>query len=215
MAVRPPQPACVSCSSPGGEVTRRFLAPNPVVLQVGSTLFVHGGLLRQHVDHGLGSINREAQEWMLSGKASEKPGFLSGRNAVVWSRHYSAASTDCCDCEQLAEVLGRLPGAARMVVGHTIQEAGISSACGGKVLRIDVGLSRGCGNGSPEVLEIVDDRVVRRLTEVQLENLAPAHKNAPGKAAAPVQGQAVAVAGLAMPEAARPAAALHTTQQTA
>lgn len=88
---------------------------------------------------------------MLSGKASEKPGFLSGRNAVVWSRHYSAASTDCCDCEQLAEVLGRLPGAARMVVGHTIQEAGISSACGGKVLRIDVGLSRGCGNGSPEV----------------------------------------------------------------
>lgn len=46
---------------PGGEVTRRFLAPNPVVLQVGSTLFVHGGLLRQHVDHGLGSINREAQ----------------------------------------------------------------------------------------------------------------------------------------------------------
>jgi hypothetical protein len=46
---------------PGGELTRRFLAPNPVVLQVGSTLFVHGGVLTQHVDYGLDRINREAQ----------------------------------------------------------------------------------------------------------------------------------------------------------
>ena len=37
------------------------------------------------------------------------------------------------------------------VVGHTIQEQGINSACGEKVFRIDVGLSKGCGNGEPEV----------------------------------------------------------------
>lgn len=37
------------------------------------------------------------------------------------------------------------------MVGHTIQEGGITSACQGRVLRIDVGLSRGCGDGSPEV----------------------------------------------------------------
>lgn len=88
---------------------------------------------------------------MLSGAAADKPHFLSGRNAVVWSRAYSAAAADRCDCEQLAEVLARVPGAARMVVGHTIQEGGINSACGGRVLRVDVGLSRGCGDGSPEV----------------------------------------------------------------
>jgi hypothetical protein len=39
----------------------------------------------------------------------------------------------------------------RMVVGHTIQEAGINSACNDQVFRIDVGLSAGCGNGEPEV----------------------------------------------------------------
>jgi hypothetical protein len=44
-----------------------------------------------------------------------------------------------------------LPGAKRMVVGHTIQEAGINAACGGRVFRIDVGLSRGCGDGEPQV----------------------------------------------------------------
>jgi len=43
-----------------------------------------------------------------------------------------------------------LPGAARMVVGHTIQDAGINGACGGRVLRIDVGLSAGCGDGEPQ-----------------------------------------------------------------
>ena len=50
-----------------------------------------------------------------------------------------------------------------MVVGHTIQEDGISGACGGRVLRVDVGMSTGCGNHETEVLEILDDKVVRRL----------------------------------------------------
>ena len=46
-----------------------------------------------------------------------------------------------------------LPGAQRMVVGHTIQDAGINSACDGRVVRIDVGLSAGCGDGDPQVRE--------------------------------------------------------------
>lgn len=50
------------------------------------------------------------------------------------------------------------------MVGHTIQEAGINAACQDQVYRIDVGMSKGCGDGAPEVLEIIDDRVVRRLT---------------------------------------------------
>ena len=38
------------------------------------------------------------------------------------------------------------------VVGHTIQRSGINSTCDGRVHRIDVGLSRGCGDGTPQVL---------------------------------------------------------------
>jgi hypothetical protein len=45
-----------------------------------------------------------------------------------------------------------------MVVGHTVQEPHISSACGGRVWRIDVGMSRHYG-GAPSVLEVVGDRV--------------------------------------------------------
>ena len=42
-------------------------------------------------------------------------------------------------------------GLLLQVVGHTIQDQGINSACQEQVYRIDVGLSKGCGNGSPEV----------------------------------------------------------------
>jgi hypothetical protein len=150
---------------PGGPLTTRFLAHHPVVLQVGSTVFVHGGLLPRHVDYGVERINEETREWMINGPVKAKPSFLLGRNAVVWSRDYSNEDETKCDCDSLQRALESVPGARRMVVGHTIQEAGINGACNGKVFRVDVGLSKGCGDGHPEVLEIVDDTVIRRLRE--------------------------------------------------
>jgi hypothetical protein len=60
-----------------------------------------------------------------------------------------------------------MPGMSRVVVGHTIQgEKGINAACGGKAIRVDVGMSQGCGGGKPQVLEILDDGKgrVSRLT---------------------------------------------------
>src|SRR6185295_6348194 len=48
---------------PGGAVARQ-LARRPVVARVGDTLFVHGGVLPQHVSYGLARINREASAWM-------------------------------------------------------------------------------------------------------------------------------------------------------
>jgi hypothetical protein len=218
-----------------------------VVLQVGASVFVHGGVLPQHAAYGVARINSETRAW-LAGDAPRMPGFLNGRHAVVWSRDYSTGvrpstcsapaqshyrvltrglprvmpcdglwlraadgndlvitetqgprgciirhlklrgqvvsifeAMSCqwegvcwrlhalcmaterlrpraraedearCDCGALAQALGMLPGAARMVVGHTIQDAGINAACGDRVFRIDVGLSKGCGNGEPEV----------------------------------------------------------------
>lgn len=39
-------------------MSRRFMARHPTVMQVGSTVFVHGGLLPSHVEYGLERINR-------------------------------------------------------------------------------------------------------------------------------------------------------------
>ncbi|KAK9819805.1 hypothetical protein WJX72_002638 [[Myrmecia] bisecta] len=151
--------------SPGGPITQRFLAKHPIVLQVGSTVFVHGGVLPEHAAYGLEKINRETQDWMMGHKGQHVPRFLSGRQAIVWSRDYSTEDTSRVDCEALQRALSMIPGAKRMVVGHTIQDSGINSACGNRVFRIDVGMSKGCGGGNPEVLEILQDSEVRRLEE--------------------------------------------------
>ncbi|CAN0891722.1 Shewanella-like protein phosphatase 2 [Linum grandiflorum] len=52
-----------------------------------------------------------------------------------------------------------------MIMGHTIQEGGINAICENRAIRIDVGMSKGCGNGLPEVLEIDGEKSqVRILT---------------------------------------------------
>ena len=45
-------------------------------------------------------------------------------------------------------------GAKRLIVGHTVQKDGISSACQDRLFRIDVGLSAYYGNNPVQVLEI-------------------------------------------------------------
>jgi len=156
---------------PGGEVSQLFLAQNPVALVVGSSVFVHGGLHPNHLDYGLKRMNAEASEWIRGQSKDEDAGvpwFLQGRNAIVWSRMYSQQSEERCDCEMLKEALQKLPGTRRMVVGHTVQyPMGINSVCNDSVFRVDVGASSGVVDAEPEVLEIVEDRIVRRLRSNQ------------------------------------------------
>jgi len=147
---------------PGGPITLRFLAPQPTVLVVGSSVFVHAGLLPGHVEQGLNFINAATCEWMRGHLAV--PNFLLGRHAVVWTRAFSHIRRDRTDCATLTESLSALrqtnqaPFASRMIMGHTIQQpGGLNSACNGAALRVDVGLSKGCGDAPPEVLEILDD----------------------------------------------------------
>jgi hypothetical protein len=128
----------VAAFRPGGPYAA-LLADHPVVLQLGPVLFVHGGLHPEHVAYGVDRINAEARAW-FAGRGS-KPAVLDGPLAPVWSRRYSE---DPPDCGALSSTLGAL-GAATMVVGHTVQEGGIASACGGAVWRIDAGLARHYG----------------------------------------------------------------------
>jgi hypothetical protein len=148
-----PQAGRAEAYAPGGSVARA-LAARPVVAIAGDSLFVHGGVLPAHVSYGLERINREAAAWML-GKRPALPGVLTAMDAPVWSRLYSAGTPTDQACGLLADVLQRT-GTRRMVVGHTVQPSGINSACGDRIWRIDVGLSRAYG-GPTEVLQIEPD----------------------------------------------------------
>jgi hypothetical protein len=135
--------------APGGEWAVR-LADQPVVLQLGDTVFVHGGLLPEHVRYGVDRLTAEAAAWLRG--EGPRPAALSGDDAPVWSRRYSDDDVGPEDCEAARTTLAAL-GAARMVVGHTVQKQGINAVCDGLVWRVDVGLSRHYG-GRPQALVI-------------------------------------------------------------
>ncbi len=154
--------------APGGSYALK-LAQHLTVAVVGDTLFAHGGVLPAHVDYGLSRINREAQAF-LAGKSTQLPSVLSGEDSPVWTRAYGGPELDPATCEALGRVLQGI-GAKRLVVGHTVQKGGISSACQERVFRIDVGLSAYYGDRPAQVLELT--KAGARVLDAASERPAP------------------------------------------
>ena len=131
---------------PGGPYAL-MLADYPVIAIVDDTAFAHGGVLPDHVHYGIDRMNAETSAWMRG--EQDVPVVLQSETAPIWTRIFS---TDAPDCALLGQTL-ELLGAKRLVVGHTVQRQGITSACGGKVWRIDVGMSSHYG-GQADALVI-------------------------------------------------------------
>ena len=150
MAYPAEQRGRVAAFQPGGEYAVQ-LSTHKVILQLEGTLFVHGGVLPEHVDFGIDQINDETSAWMLG--EGPHSNAMVGDDTPIWSRHYSDLP-DESDCALLDEVL-TATGADRMVVAHTVQDDGINPDCSDMVWRVDVGMAAYYG-GVPEVLEIID-----------------------------------------------------------
>lgn len=156
----------------------KLLAKHEVALVIGDTVFVHGGLLPQHVRYGLDRMNSEARAWM-NGETKSPPSIVMGDDAPIWTRIYSGRSTSARECETLKQTLDAL-SVKRLVVGHTVQQGGITSACDGKVWRIDVGLAAYYG-GRIEVLEIAGNEVrpIRPTAGAAVPTSAPINSAVP------------------------------------
>jgi hypothetical protein len=142
---------------PGG-VYATLLSHRPVIVQVGDTVFVHGGVAPKHVAYGIATLNDEVSAWLL-GRAPSLPQMATAEDGPLWTRAYSAAPGPE-ECAMLSKTLDAM-NAKRMVMGHTVQRGGISSACDGKAWRIDVGMTHVYG-GPVQVLSIAHDEVVVR-----------------------------------------------------
>ncbi|TXG46266.1 hypothetical protein EZV62_028229 [Acer yangbiense] len=119
----------------------------------------------------------EVRDWIngLMGKFAPAPPYCRGRNSLIWLRKYSNELAKDCYCSALEHVLA-------MIMGHTIQEVGINGICDDRAIRIDVGMSKGCINGLPEVLEINGNSGLRILTSNPLyQNKSKAYLDADNK----------------------------------
>ena len=131
---------------PGGPYAK-VLSDNDMVAVVGDSIFVHGGVLPQFV----GELERENRDTrcFLLGELPQPPASVLDPEGPLWSRDFSVGEDNC---EVLQETLSKL-GVKRMVVGHTPQLQGITSACEGQVWRIDTGMAS-FYQGPTEVLEV-------------------------------------------------------------
>jgi len=118
---------------PGGEYAR-YLSTHNSVLVIGVTGFVHGGVNEKNALYGIDKINFEMSQWM-KGKRQVPFHYVAG-DGPLWNRDYSDGPVNCEKLEKTLEILK----INRLIVAHTIQPK-VNSACGGKVWRVDVGLS--------------------------------------------------------------------------
>ena len=149
----PHQRARIAAFRPGGPFATLLAHRNTIVI-IGDNVFVHGGLLPEHVDYGIDRLNDEIREWMRGERS--RPQWSRGGNSPVWSRHYSV-DADEDDAALLDDVLRRLD-VSRMIVGHSIQDGGIAAYCDARVWCIDVGMAEHYG-GETKVLEIMGDTI--------------------------------------------------------
>jgi len=79
---------------------------------------------------------------------------LEREDSPLWYRGYSTRD-DAETCALLTRSL-ETARVRRLVVGHTVQDRGVTAACDGRVWRIDVGLARHYG-GPTQVLELTGE----------------------------------------------------------
>ncbi len=108
----------------------------PVAVQVGDTVFVHGGITPAMAEQGLDRLNA----WFLAALEGEASPAVLQEQGPTWYRGYlQGGVTEVCPSLQRA--LASL-GATRMVVGHTTQRSGeVAVRCQGALLGIDTGIS--------------------------------------------------------------------------
>jgi hypothetical protein len=109
---------------------------------VGDTVFAHGGIHPSWAKVGVKSINEQTVKFLTELKPDDLWSVdLFGSNGPAWYRGY-ALEVEKSICSQLDSALKAMK-VNRMVLGHTVQETGkITARCNGRVLLIDVGISR-------------------------------------------------------------------------
>jgi hypothetical protein len=158
---------------PSGELGQ-WATRNPAVVKIDGTLFVHGGISAEYARLTLDDLNHRVAVAMALADDSPRS-VLTDPLGPLWyrglvgrdpdaeaertenTRAAPAAPRPTID-EELTAVLTAY-GAQRMVIAHTPILSGIAITNGGRLARIDTGISRYYG-GPLTWLEIVGDRMI-------------------------------------------------------
>jgi hypothetical protein len=158
--------------SPTGRIGR-WVIGNPAVALIDGNLFLHGGIGPAYAHVTLDEMNRRVAA-ALAAKATAPEAIINDPAGPLWYRGLvmpeaeapAAPGAEASEAlapstptppsvaEQLSEVLAAF-NAKRMVIGHTPILSGIAMLEGGRLVRIDTGISSAYG-GKLTYLEILD-----------------------------------------------------------
>jgi hypothetical protein len=161
---------------PSGELGQ-WATHNPAVARIGGTIFAHGGLSAEYSKIPMDELNRRVAAAMAAGDDSQNTILydplgplwyrgLAGRDADAEAQRAAATPPQPPGAkppvrptidEELTTVLAAY-GAKRMVIAHTPILSGIAITNGGRLARIDTGISRYYG-GPLTWLEVVGDQM--------------------------------------------------------
>jgi hypothetical protein len=155
---------------PDGELGKWALA-NPAVVKLGDSLFVHGGISSAYATQSVEDINGKVATALKARNASpnaiinDPHGPLWYRGLIVRNDGDEATVSPIPPSMTTPLTIGQEIDLAltnfrvkRIVVAHTPSREGIIEGAGGKLWRIDSGISRHYA-GKPSYLEIVGDMV--------------------------------------------------------
>ena len=168
-----------SAWAPTGELGRWAIGL-PAVVKLGDTLFVHAGLSAPYAGLPIDEINRRvsaalaARETAMSSIINDPLGPLWYRGLITrgaaFEQEVAAAAVAAGapapvarpSIEAELDMVLKAYGARRLVIGHTPNVGGIAISHGGKLVRIDTGISR-FYRGQLNWLEIVGNRLTPHL----------------------------------------------------
>ena len=155
---------------PGGDIAKRLACNSLGIVQIGDWLFVHGGLLPEHIQ---GKTLRERKEiiyrinnvvrQVLLGEldihniGDFESDIIFGSNGIFWTRDYSGKTYNSDRCSKILETLELLDinkETGGIVIGHTPQP-NINSDCNNKIWKIDTGMSTAFGENNALRIEVL------------------------------------------------------------
>jgi hypothetical protein len=154
--------------SPGGDLFNKMSCTRNVILKIGDFIFVHAGILPEHIDSSekskfitkLNTLMRLYLQGKKTWQDEDIQKYFLDKKGVIWNRNYGDETLSKKTCSSLEKV-NKLLNVGHMVVGHTVQDS-INSKCDDKLWRVDVGISDAFGTSNMEILEILNNGVASK-----------------------------------------------------
>ena len=151
---------------PGGKLAKQIACHTYGIIQIGDWIFVHGGILPQHINSfSISEINSLVKNILLGNKnidnlSQEEYSLLMGEQGIFWTRLLSSSVPDCQLVNKTMATLKLNNKNGGIVVGHTPQD-GINGVCNKKLWKVDNGMSQAFGErysmDKIQVLEIINN----------------------------------------------------------